>query len=111
MLPEPGTPDLTLAVQVLFATPTEHGVVLDCTVAEDVTINDSTHIASGSPFSLLIDHDGGDGLDDGGAAGHAALALLERWCSDGVVVEATSSANSRCLVLHHDRDRLVLEVA
>ena len=110
MPPDPGAPELTVAVQVLFATSTEQGVVLDCTVAEDVVTNDSTHIPSGSPFSLVIDHDGAGGREDGGATGHAALALLERWCSDGVVVEATSSAHSRCLVLRHDRDRLVLEV-
>ncbi len=110
MPPDPGAPELTVAVQVLFATATDHGVVLDCTVAEDVVTNDSTHIPSGSPFSLLIDHDGAGGHEDGGATGRAAMALLERWCSDGVVVEATTSAHSRCLELRHDRDRLVLEV-
>lgn len=110
MPPEPDVPELTVAVQVLFAAATDQGVVLDCTVAEDVVTSDSTHIPSGSPFSLLIDHDGADGREDGGATGRAAMALLERWCSDGVVVEATTSSHSRCLVLRHERDRLVLEV-
>lgn len=101
---------LTVAVQVLFASSTEEGVVLDCTVAEEVTTSDSVRIPSGSPFSLMIDHDARRGTDDDGATSDAAMVLLERWCSDGVIVQATTSSDSRCLVLRHEQDRLVLEV-
>ncbi len=47
--------ELTVPVQVLFASPTSDGVVLDCTVAEEVVTGSSLRIPSGSPFSLLID--------------------------------------------------------
>lgn len=103
-----GSFELTVPVQVLFASDTADGVVLDCTVAEDVMTSDSVRIPSGSPFSLMIDHEGR--RDGEGPSSHAAMVLLERWCSDGVIVQATTSSDSRCLVLRHQQDRLVLEV-
>ena len=106
--------ELTVPVQVLFASPTSDGVVLDCTVAEEVVTGSSLRIPSGSPFSLLIDsavnsaHGPGPIGQDRGP--DPALVLLERWCSAGVIVEATTSSTSKCLVLSHDEDRVVLEI-
>jgi hypothetical protein len=103
--------ELTVPLQVLFASSTDEGVVLDCVVADEVVASSSLRIPPGSPFSLLIEHASvrPGGL---GAADHpdAALQMLEHWCAAGVVVEATTSSTGKCLVLHHDRDRLVLEI-
>jgi hypothetical protein len=103
--------ELTVPVQVLFASSTSDGVVLDCTVAEEVVTSSSLRIPSGSPFSLLIDS-AADGPDPAGPdrGPDPALVLLERWCSAGVIVEATTSSTSKCLVLSHDEDRVVLEI-
>jgi hypothetical protein len=97
--------ELTVPVQVVFASTTPDGVVLDCTVAEEVDTGSEVRIPSGAPFSLLIDR-----LDGDGAAVVAAMHLLERWCSAGVVVQATTSSSSRALVLRHQRDEVVLEI-
>ena len=41
--------ELTVPVQVLFASATSDGVLLDCTVAEEVVTGSSLRIPSGSP--------------------------------------------------------------
>lgn len=102
--------ELTVPVQVLFASATSDGVVLDCTVAEEVVTGSSLRIPSGSPFSLLIDSAHGPGSIGPDRGPDPALVLLERWCSAGVIVEATTSSTSKCLVLSHDEDRVVLEI-
>ena len=110
--------EMTVPVQVLFASATSDGVVLDCTTAEEVVTGSSLRIPSGSPFSLLIDStvDSADDSADGPGpirqdrGPDPALVLLERWCSAGVIVEATTSSTSKCLVLSHDEDRVVLEI-
>ncbi len=98
--------ELTVPVQVVFASSTAEGVLLDCTVAEEVRCGGPVRIAPGSPFSLLIGH-----LDADLESGVAAMRLLEDWCADGVVVQATTSASSRWMVLRHDRDQLLLEIS
>jgi hypothetical protein len=103
--------ELTVPVQVLFASLGEDGLVVDCTVAEEVVTADSVRIPPGSPFSLVIDHQEPGAVAPVGHRGaDEVLSLLERWCSAGVVVQATTSSADRCLVLCHDRDQVVLEI-
>lgn len=95
--------ELSVPVQVLFASSTAEGIVLDCTVAEEVVTAGPRPIPSGAPFSLVIERLEPSGED-------AAMRLLERWCAASTVVEATTSSSSRWLVLSDAEDRLVLEI-
>ena len=98
-------PELIVPVQLVFASSTDDGVVLDCTVVDDV-VTDDTVIPFGSPFTLWIDR-----VDpDGRRPAAELLGLLRSWCASGVVVEATTSASSRQLRLRHAADEVVLEV-
>ena len=103
---------LCVPVQMLFTSATDdgRGLVVDCTVAEDVVTESDRRIPSGSPFSLLIDAPArAPGADRAEMSSDAAVLLLERWCDMGAVVEVTTSGDT-CLVLHHRGDRVVLEI-
>ena len=92
--------ELTVPVQVVFASSTAEGVLLDCTVAEEV-------VNGPGPTVLVLAGNHGDEYE----GQVAAMRLLEDWCADGVVVQATTSASSRWMVLRHDRDQLLLEIS
>lgn len=105
------TRELRVAVQMLFTSSTEDGVVVDCTVAEEVVTESDRRIPPGSPFSLLIDAPlPSSATDELHASADSAVLLLERWCDMGAVVEATTTGSDNCLVLCHLGDRVVLEI-
>lgn len=97
---------LTIPVQVVFTSVTDEGLILDCTVIEEVRSDGDRRIPSGSPFSLVIE----EPVDPVGTDRPHAVALLDRWCEDGVVVHAVTSDTSSRLVLRHGTDEVVLEV-
>jgi hypothetical protein len=97
---------LTIPVQVLFTSVTDDGLVLDCTVAEEVRSQPDRHIPRGSPFSLVIEEAPGVTAADR----PRAVDLIDQWCSDGVVVNAVTSPSSSVLVLRHGVDEVVLEI-
>lgn len=104
--PGPNGTDVSVPVQLVFASPTDEGLVLDCTLAADVHEPGHLPIPAGAPFSIVVDHRAHDP-----EYSIAALELLGRWSATGVVVHATASATSSRLVLRHHNDELVLELA
>jgi hypothetical protein len=97
--------ELTVAVEVLFASRTDHGVLLDCTLVHDVCVDGTVRIPAGAPFALEVgpdDHDRGVSTE--------ALEVLRRWSDQSALVLATTSATDRRMVLRHDGDELVLQV-
>ncbi len=97
--------ELTVPVQVVFASPTADGVVLDCTVAASVVVPGGVRIPHGAPFSLVIDDRRGAGREV-----DPLLAMLRRWCAQDVVVDAVTCDENRRVVLRHEAEELVLEV-
>lgn len=96
--------ELTVAVEVLFASRTDHGVLLDCTLVDDVCVEGALRIPAGAPFALEV------GRDHGPDVSTEALDVLRRWSHQSALVLATTSATDRSLVLRHDDDELVLQV-
>jgi len=96
--------ELTVPVQMVFASVTPDGVVLDCMVATDVVAPGGVRIPDGVPFSLLIDARGA------GRGSDRVMPMLQHWCSEDVVVDAVTFADNRTVLLRHDSDELVLEI-
>lgn len=97
--------ELTVAVEVLFASRTDHGVLLDCTLVNDVCVEGALRIPAGAPFALEVGRD-----DRGPHVSTEVLDVLRRWSHQSALVLATTSATDRSLVLRHDDDELVLQV-
>lgn len=96
--------ELTVAVQVVFATVSDDGVLVDCMVAEEVSTVSGRRIRPGVPFSLMIDRMVGE------SSMAQATAVLDRWSRSSVIVQATTSSGSGLLVLRHDHEELVLQL-
>lgn len=108
--PDPGPHgpgSVTLALQLVLATAAPDRVLLDCALVEEVTLSPSWRIPAGALLTLSIEH-GLDGVAEWPE--HPAAALFERWCESGAVVHASVSWWSRCLVLRHDSEELLLAV-
>ena len=100
-----GVDVLTVPLQIVFVEVAERGVLLDCLVCDPVPTGGGRTISAGAPFCLVIGSAvRSDDLD-------RAVAILDRWCRDNEVVEATTRAVGRSLSLRAGSDELVLDVA
>lgn len=97
--------ELSVPLQVLFAVPTDDGLLVDCVVAEEVSTPTGRTIQAGEPFSMVMTN-GATTID-----GDAVTTMLRRWSDEGCLVDAASSGTGRYLVLRSGREELVLEVS
>lgn len=96
--------EMTVPVEVLFASTTAAGLLLDCTLIEEFRVEGAPVIPAGAPFTLRAD-------PDEHTPTMGALATLRRWCDENAPVLVTTSSKDRRLVLRHHDDELVLLVA
>ncbi len=99
------TAEVTLPVQVLFATSCDEGIVIDAVVTAVPPARRMLHAGPGEPFSLLIRREVGPASLD------RALVLLHEWAHRGTLVVAVTSATAEQLVLRHEDDELQLSMS
>lgn len=95
--------EITIAVEVLFASRTDTGVLIDCALAQEMWVSGTPPIPAGAPFALHLGVQGSNAADE-------ALAVLRQWSDAGALVQATTSSTDPQLVLRHHADELVLIV-
>lgn len=96
---------LTVPLQIVFVEVADRGVLLDCLVCDQVAAGPGRTISAGAPFCLVIS----SAVRSGDL--ERALSILDRWCHDAEVVEATTRSTARSLSLKVGMDELVLDVA